>query len=90
MIDRKTYWCYVVTYFTVIFCLGFLAGMADPGGTHESLYALINAGSLIWWVIGYWRCKDAGVHGGWAFFTPSLIGMIWIGCLRSKKELELL
>ena len=81
---RTDYWVYVVLSLLAIFCIYFVVsatGNIMPLG----IDAIIQwAWIIMMWMIGYQRCQDAGVHGGWALFAPLSIGMIWIGCLRSK------
>jgi hypothetical protein len=42
------------------------------------------------WYAGYQRVKDAGQHGAWAIFTPFVLGLVVIGCLKSKPVDEML
>jgi len=81
---RQDYWVAVVLLFVgtfvVYFVFGFTQGYIPPG-----IDAIIQGATVIFlWMIGYRRCQDAGVHVAWCIFTPIVIGMIWLGCLRSK------
>ncbi len=78
--DRPTYWGTMIVSLLVCFMIGYM----NPYNAE-----LITGADGVWiifaWVIGYQRIKDAGHHGAWAIFTPFLIGMVIIGCLRSKE-----
>ncbi len=72
-----------------IFTAGFFIGMFNNGVIPEDVNTVIVGGSAIYmWFIGYERCQDAGIHGGWALFAPILLGMIVLGCFGSKTAEE--
>jgi uncharacterized membrane protein YhaH (DUF805 family) len=83
--DRPTYWGWVVALFIIFFLIGFIGETVGMG--EEAVLFTQTFGLIPFWILGYQRCQDAGVHGAWAIFTPILIGMIWIGCLKSKRTL---
>ena len=86
--NRSEYWLRVILMFVALFVGGFFIGIVNNGLIPEPLGSLITIGSAIFmWVIGYMRCQDAGIHGAWAIFAPVLIGMIVLGCIRSKEGL---
>ena len=79
--DRPTYWGWCVALFVIYFFFGYLTI-----GYGQLLDALIVLSVPVYWVIGYQRCQDAGIHGFWAIFTPILIGMIVLGLFPSKEK----
>lgn len=83
---RKDYWMYVGLMFLGVFTLSFLGGVA---GAPDGWYLLIQFASLIYmWVIGSDRMDDTNHSNAWALFAPTLIGMIIIGCLKSKEAVN--
>lgn len=78
---RPTYWGWCVAIFLIYVFFGYLLLYQQP-----ILDALILLSVPFYWVIGYQRCQDAGIHGFWAIFTPLLIGMIIIGLFPSKEK----
>jgi uncharacterized membrane protein YhaH (DUF805 family) len=82
--NRLEYWKLVGLYMAIVFVVGFMQGYGhDLDGFNALLYVVWHPFA---WVIGYQRIKDAGHHGLWAFFTPFVIGLIWLGCLKSADQ----
>ncbi len=85
--SRSEYWWFVLFYYAVFICIGFLAGlMADPASaTAENL---LNALIISWWLIALFpflglccrRLHDIG-KSGWCIlvtFVPFVGGIIWL------------
>ena len=89
--NRSEYWLRVILLFVGLFVAGFFIGVVNNGTIPDSLYALIQMGVVIfmWW-LGYERCQDAGIHGGWAVFAPILIGTVILGCIRSSSVVSVI
>ena len=85
--NRSDYWLRVIMTFVTVFAIGFFFGAVNNGVIPDDAMLLVRAGVAVYfWIIGYARCQDAGIHGLWAIFTPMLIGMIILGCLRTKAK----
>ena len=86
--SRSDYWLRIIMTYVTIFVVAFIIAIVNNGMVPDGVYALIQAAVICYfWFIGYERCQDAGIHGFWAFFTPSLIGMIVLGCFKTKVKL---
>lgn len=89
--NRSDYWLRVILLFVGLFVAGFFIGVVNNGVIPEMLGILIQLGAAIFmWHIGYLRCQDAGIHGGWAFFAPILIGTLVLGCIRSSSAVSVI
>ena len=90
--DRPTYWGWMVLSFIVMYAGGYMIGYTDPYGyeTSIAMEMLVNGWVVFAWIIGYARVKDAGRHGAWAIFTPIFLGLIIIGCLKSRPQTNML
>jgi len=87
--NRSEYWGRVILLYVGLFVAGFFIGAINNGTIPEGLFMVIQLGSMVYmWMIGYERCRDAGIHGGWAFFAPILIGTIVLGCFRSSSVIS--
>jgi len=85
---RVWYWLFILglIFFSVLY--GFISTIINPGQPegHIASLAFLKVTIIIaMWIIGYERLKTAGVkHTAWAFFTPWIIGTIWIGCISDR------
>ena len=87
IMNRSNYWLRVVLLWIGVFMLGVFIGVVNNGEVPADMLTIIEVSAAIYmWVIGYDRCQDAGIHGGWAFFAPIVIGTIVLGCFRSSAK----
>ena len=85
--NRPTYWAYAIGGFVAFFAVGSML----PHNIDESTLGFFEfAGLVYYWVIGAKRMDDTKHSQAWAIFTPMLIGMIVIGCLKSKEKPDVL
>ena len=85
--NRKKYWLSMVLLFVGIFMIAFVAGAA--GGISQGTESFLRGAALIgMWIIGAQRMDDTRHSQAWAIFTPFVLGLIIIGCLRSATPEE--
>lgn len=82
--NRPTFWAWSLSIIAVGFFLGYLFPRAD---TLHGLYQLLAI--VVMWIIGVARVQDAGFkHTAWAFFAPTIVGMIIFGSYPTKEKTD--
>lgn len=89
VMSRANYWWCMLLLFVLIAMIGVSIGASDarPYEVREMLTWVKVGGWIYLWSLGYTRLRDSGRKHTWlAIFAPTLIGMIWIGCLKDKEN----
>ena len=82
---RLNYWWFVFAMFLTSFIIGYQTAYHED--SDEIITMLNGAGALYMWVVGAMRLRESNRSAWPAFFAPTLIGLIWIGCLADKETI---
>ena len=80
---QSTYWVVTLALFFGAVVLGFVGVSAGSFAVYNAFYIVAM------WIAGYQRLEYRGTKGAhklWAIFTPTVLGWIWIGCVKDKHD----